>query len=202
MSKSKRQQKQDARAIEQAHKILTGQVQLRYDRPKRQAQANRIGGEDAEELTERYMRLLGFLLPGILAMLSTVDDPRNPRKTIHSFSVLILYGIMIFISHTPSRRAANREIGGSKISELMQELLPDFTTMPHADTLARLLEDIEEDVLERRFEELLKVLIKSDKFNEINPGRILVAVDGTQKFSRSYCWDERALSRNAGDPDK
>jgi hypothetical protein len=56
--------------------------------------------------------------------------------------------------------------------------------------------------LEKRYEELLKEFVKSDKFREMNPGRILVAVDGTQKFSRRYCWDERALSSNAGDPEK
>ena len=208
MSKPRRQQKQDERAINQMNDILAGRTQVHfYERPKRQAQANRIGGAtglegESDVLTGRYMRLLRLLLPGILAMFSTVEDPRNPNKITHSLPVIILYGIIIFLSHTTSRRAANREVGGSRIAELMRELLPEFASTPHADTLARLLKGIDEDILESRYEELIKGFVKSDKFREMNPGRILVAADGTQKFSRRYCWDERALSSNAGDPDK
>jgi hypothetical protein len=206
MSKTTRQQKQDERAIKLTSDIIAGSVKVYYPRPKRQAQANRIGGavgdEKAEALAERYMRLLRFLLPGILAMLSTVDDPRNPKKITHTLPILMLYGIILFLSHTTSRRAANREIGGSEVGELMRELLSEFVSTPHADTLARLLGRIDENILEQRYEELLKEYIKSDKFREINPGRILVAADGTQKFSKTYCWDKRALSKNADDPEK
>jgi len=207
MSKAKRQQKQAERAIKQTNDIMTGRVKVDfYDRPKRRAQSNRIGGasgnEKAAALAERYMRLLRMLLPGILAMLGAVEEPRNPKKITHTLPVLMLYGIILFLSHTPSRRAANREIGGSEASALMKQLLDEYITTPHADTLARLLGKIDEGILEKRYEELLKEYIKSDKFKEINPGRILVAADGTQKFSRTYCWDERALSRNAGDPEK
>ena len=208
MSNFRRQQKQDERSINLMNDILTGRTQVYfYERPKRKAQANRIGGAtgiegDSDGLTERYMRLLRLLLPGILATFSTVEDPRNPKKITHSLPVVILYGIIIFLSHTTSRRAANREIGGSRIAEIMQGLLPEFVSTPHADTLARLLKGIDEDILESRYEELIKGFVKSDKFREMNPGRILVAADGTQKFSRRYCWDKRALSSNAGDPEK
>ena len=207
MSKTKRQQKQDERAINLTNDILSGQAKVHFhDRPKKKAQANRIGGaagdEDMEELAERYVRVLRLLLPGILAMLSTVEDYRNPKKITHTLAVIMLYGILMFLSHTSSRRAANREIGGSKAGDMMREILVGFVSTPHADTLARLLEGVDEGVLEERYEELLKVFIKSDKFRETNPGRILVAVDGTQKFSRTYCWDKRALSHHAGDPEK
>lgn len=208
MSKPGRQRKQDERSINQMNDILTGRTRVHfYERPKRKAQANRIGGAAGPEgetdgLAWRYMRIMRLLMPGILAMLSTVDDPRNPNKITHSLPVLILYGIIIFLSHTTSRRAANREVGGSKIAGLMQGLLPEFASTPHADTLARLLKGIDEDILESRYGELVKGFVKSDKFREMNPGRILVAADGTQKFSRRYCWDGRALSSNAGDPDK
>jgi hypothetical protein len=207
MSRTKRQQKQDERAIEQTNEILSGQTKVYfYDRPKKKAQANRIGGATgdvgAEAMAGRYMRILRLILPGILAMLSTVKDYRNPKKITHTLAVIMLYGILMFLSHTQSRREANREIGGSKAGGLMQELLAEFLSTPHADTLARLLKGIDEGVLEERYEELLKVFIKSDNFREVNPGRILVAADGTQKFSRTYCWDERALSSHAGDPGK
>jgi len=206
MSKAKRRQKQDEEAINLTNDILTGRVTVCYDRPKRKAQANRIGGatSDGEEdaLSERYMRLLRFLLPGILAMLSTVEDPRKPNKITHTLPVLMLYGIILFLSHTASRRAANRDIGGSRAGDLMSELLDEFASTPHADTLARLLGRIDENALEKQYEELLGVFIKSDSFREINPGRILVAKDGTLKLSLTYCWDKRALSFNAGDPEK
>lgn len=205
MSRKKVIQKQAERDSKIANAILTGKAKLHfYERPKKQAQSNRIGGAsddgEAKALTERYLRLFRFLIPGILVMLGSVNDPRNPKKITHTLPVVILYGIIMFISHTVSRRAANRELGGSKAADLMRELIPEFISTPHADTLFRLLRDIDEGILEERYEELLKEFLKSKSFNEINPERILVACDGTQKYRRGYCFDDRALSRNADDP--
>jgi len=208
-SKAKIRQKQDEREIKLFHEIISGKAKVAnatYERPKKPSQANRVGGAAGDEtkgkLTESYIRLLSFILPGILAELSQIDDPRDQIKITHSLPALILYGILMFLSHTSSRRAANREIGGSELLEMVKEFVPDFLRMPHADTLERLLKGIDVNELEKKYEGFVVEFIKSDQIRTLNPGRFLVAIDGTQKFSRQRCWDERALSKNAGDPEK
>ena len=206
-SKEKKRLRQEARDIKTMNDIISGRVTVEMPkRPKKAAQANRIGGaapvEEQDYLSECYTRLLLFLLPGILAELSLLDDARDPDRIKHGLPALILYGILAFLCHTSSRRAANREVGGSLLYELMGKLVPNFKSIPHADTLARLLEGIDANELETKYEGFVEGFIKSSLFNNLNPGRFLIAVDGTQKFSRSWQWDSRALSKNAGDPEK
>jgi len=207
MSKAKRKERQDAEAVKVMEDILSGRVKVGiHKKVNKRAQSNRVGGASGtqghNQLAECYIRLLRFILPGILVLISKLGDPRNEAKVIHPLPMVMLYGILMFLSHMPSRRAANREIGGSKVDGLMEWLLGEFRRIPHADTLARLLAGINENSLEEQYEELIRVFIKSDTFREINPGRLLVLIDGSHKFSRTYMWDSRALSRNAGDIEK
>jgi hypothetical protein len=207
MSKAKRKERHDAEAIKVLEDILSGHVKVgTYKKPKKPSQANRVGGacgaDGPDELVECYIRLLHFILPGILVLVSRLEDPRNEAKVVHPLPLLMLYGILMFLSHIPSRRAANREIGGSKATGLIEWLLGEFERVPHADTLARLLAGIEENSLEEQYEELIRMFIKSDAFRDINPGRFIVLADGSYKFSRDHMWDGKTLSRNAGDVEK
>jgi hypothetical protein len=204
---SSRRKKQDARAIKEAHEIMSGKVKVVFhERPKKKAQANRIGGscppDEQEALASRYVRLLRLIMPGILAELSTLKDPRDQRRITHPLSAIVLYGLLLFLCQISSRRAANRDIGGSQLSDLMREFIPGFESIPHADTLERLLEKTDVSGIEGRYADLLSDLARSGKLRELGQGRILVAADGTQKFSRDHAWDGRALSRHAGEPDK
>lgn len=208
MSKAERKKRQDAEAVKRMEDILSGRTKVGMHKKatNKFAQANRVGGAGGEpgngQLAECYIRLLGFILPGILVLASKLEDPRNEAKVVHPLPMLMLYGIMMFLSHMPSRRAANREIGGSNAAGVVEWLLGEFESIPHADTLARLLAGIDGNCLERQYEELIRGFIKSNTFREINPGRFMVLVDASHKFSRSYMWDGRALSRNAGDVEK
>ena len=205
-SKSKKSQKQAARSIKIMNDIISGRATVEMPKPPKQSLANRIGGaatvDEQGYLVSCYVRLLRILLPGIMAELSQLEDARDPNKIKHSLPALILYGILMFLSHTGSRRAANRGIGGSALTDLMKEFVPNFIKMPHADTLARLLEDTNANELESKYEGFVEGFIKSQPFREMNPGRFQIAIDATHKFTRCWCWDYRAQSRNAGDPDK
>jgi len=208
-SKQKKRLKQEERDIKAMHGIISGRVKVSAPEnanKNKRTQSNRLGGaasvDEQGEMAAHYVRLLRMLLPGILAELSGLEDARDPRKIKHSLPALMLYGILVFLCQMPSRRAANREVGGSRLPELMAEFVPEFKTIPHADTLERLLSHIDTEEMEASYEGIVKGFIKSDQLNKINPGRFIVALDGTQKFSRSWCWDSRAQSRNAGDPDK
>ena len=208
MSRQKRQDKQDEREIKRMEEILSGRVKVvYYGRASKPAQPNRKGGvaataEEETEMTEGYARLLRALLPGIVAKLSRIEDPRDQRRIEHSLPLLMLFGILMFLSHCTSRRAANRELARSSLLSLVEEFVPGAKDMPHADTLARLLCAIDVEAIDRYYEELLRDFIKSKPFQELNPGRFLVTIDGTQKFSRRYQWDVGALNRSVGDGDK
>ena len=76
---------------------------------------------------------------------------------------------------------------------------PEFDSMQHAHTLARLLERIEVEQIQECLMELLQDLIRRKKFrNHLINRRYLVAVDGTQKFFRDYQWEPEALKRHVG----
>jgi len=205
--KEKRKAKQDERDIKTAQEILSGQVKIHYERPPKPAQANRKGGcnnteEENEYMVEQFVRLLSFILPAILELLSAIEDPRSPKKIKHSFATLMVYGIVIFLSHMSSRRAANRELAGDISFEHLREYIPQLETMPHADTLNRLLIAIDPEGIEKSYGEIILQFIRSGTFLKLNPSRALVVIDGTQKLSRNYCWDTNALGRNEGIPDK
>ena len=203
-----RQRKQAERAEKQFDEIISGKVKVAMPATRRkQAQGNRKGGGvgDAESengMVGEYLRLLMMLLPGALAKLSTLEDPRCEKKCDHSLPTLIIYGLLMFIMNMPSRRAANRDIGGETVHDKIKQVMPGLLTMPHADTLARLLKRIDAGGIESHYETTVIEFIKSKTFLELNPGSCLIAIDGTQKFSRKHRFAENALVRNRSKEDK
>ncbi|WZL79110.1 hypothetical protein QBE55_02775 [Eubacteriales bacterium mix99] len=74
--------------------------------------------------------------------------------------------------------------------ENLKAISPELETLPHGDTLARLLEKMEVRQIQDCMIELLKDLIRRKKFrNYLNRHQFLIAIDGTQKFYRHYQWD-------------
>jgi len=203
-----RQKKQTKRAEKQFDDIVGGRVKVGMpESHKRPAQANRKGGgvadvESEDGMVTEYMRLLRMLLPGALAKLSRLEDPRYEKMCDHSLPTLIIYGLLMFIINIPSRRAANREIGGEAVHSTIKQVIPELSTMPHADTLARLLKRIDAGGIESCYEATIIEFIKSKTFFELNPGHCLIAIDGTQKYSFKYRFDDRALIRNRGVEEK
>ena len=205
---SKSQAKRDLAALKLTESVLSGKTKIEErPRPKKPAKSNCKGGgtpTDAEtdEMTGCFIRVLRILLPGLLVKLSHIEDCRDQAKVRHSLPALMIYGLMMFLSHTESRRQATGEISKLSLLPFINRFVPGTEDMPHGDTLNRLLCGIDVQGIDECYKEAISEFIRSDRFNEINPGRILVAVDGTGKFSRGYQWDYRALSRNLGDPGK
>ena len=106
-----------------------------------------------EEIDDRYevaaetLKVYSRYLPGILKDLSEMEDPRNPKKIKHKLSLLMLYGIFVFVFHMSSRRDSNSEMTTVFI-ENMQKFFPALESLPHSCTLARLLEDIDVEHIE------------------------------------------------------
>lgn len=169
--------------------------------PNRKCAATTIEEEMAQrqETVERTTKIYKQIFPSLLMKLSKIEDPRQALKVKHKLTVLMIYGILLFVYQIGSRRNANKEISTPIFLSNIRAVFPEFDSIPHADTLGRLLETIEVEKIQDSMVELLKELMKNKKFkNLLINGKYLIAVDGTQKFFRNYQWQEEALKRNVG----
>jgi hypothetical protein len=155
--------------------------------------------EAREQAVSGQLRILRRELPRVLERLAQIPNPRNPRKCRHKLTVLLLYGLLMFVFQFASRREVNREMTRPQFEANLQLLFPELETLPHADTLYRLLRDIDVCQIEQAHLELVERLIRAKKFrryliNNCYP----VAIDGSQKFARDSLWDENLLARTQG----
>lgn len=135
-------------------------------------------------------------LPVLLSRLATIKDPRNPKKIKHKLTVLMIYGILCFAFQMASRREATREMTRPMFMANLRRLFPELEDLPHHDTLARLLAQIDVTDLEGAHLDMIRHLIRSKKFlRYLIGGCYPIAIDGTQKFKRSHLWDEECLER-------
>jgi len=151
---------------------------------------------------EGQLKVLRSQLPKLLCRLAKIKDPRNPETSKHKLTVLLLYGLRelaefeSFVYQLASRREANREMTRPVFTENLRLLFPELETMPHHDTLNRLLSRIEVEKIEETQVELVKDFLRNKKFQRYLTGKhYLVAIDGTQKFSRDYRWAEECQER-------
>lgn len=150
-----------------------------------------------QAIVEGTLKVLRTLLPGLLADLAKIQDPRNPKKIKHKLTVLLLYGLFAFTFQYLSRREAGREMSRPVFFENLKQLFPELESLPHQDTLCRLLEKIEVDEIETAHLKLLRRLIRNKKFvNHLVNKRYLIAIDGTQKFTLKECWGEEYQKRH------
>ena len=137
-------------------------------------------------------------LPVLLNRLGKIHDPRNPKKLKHKITVLMIYGILVFVFQYASRRAANGEITRPVFEENLRVLFPQLENLPHADTLFRLLCHIDVSQIEQAHVELVNHFIRNKKFTRhlINNG-YPIAIDGSQKIAFSILWDDHLLQRKS-----
>lgn len=90
-------------------------------------------------VTEQH-RIFQANLPILLKRLSKIQDPRNPKKIKYKLTVLMIYGILIFVFQMASKREANRKMTRPMFVENLKTLFPEIEELPHGDTLMRLLE--------------------------------------------------------------
>jgi hypothetical protein len=154
---------------------------------------------DRQESAEAALKTYRRLLPILLRRLSKINDPRQPKKIKHGLTVLMIYGMLIFVYQMASLREANKVMSQAIFFENMKAMFPEFETMPHADTLHRLLEKIAVEEIEESMVDLFEHLVKSKKFrNYLIEKRYVIAIDGSQKFMRTEKWAEECLERHVG----
>ncbi len=155
-----------------------------------------------EAAVSGQVRVLRRELPALLARLGQIPDPRHPKKCLHRLTVLLLYGLLMFVFQFASRREVNRELTRPPFEANLRLLFPELETLPHADTLFRLLRDIDVAHLEQAHIDVVRRLIRAKTFrryliNHAYP----IAIDGSQKFTRDRLWDENLLERQLGAED-
>ena len=135
-------------------------------------------------------------LPVLLARLSKIEDPRNPKKIKHKLTVLLIYGMLCFAFQMTSRRESTRKMTRPMFMANLRRLFPELEDLPHHDTLARLLARIDVTDLEQAHLDMIRHLIRGKKFlRYLIRGCYPIAIDGTQKFKRAHLWDEECLER-------
>lgn len=152
--------------------------------------------EARQEAVEEKLKIYRAVLPTLLKRFHKVADPRNPKTIKHKLTVLMLYGILAFAYHMTSRREANREMTLPMFRENLRLMFPELESLPHQDTLNRLLSRIEVDKIEEALVELIQRFIRKKKFYRyLVSDRYPIAIDGTQKMVRDWCWEEDCLER-------
>jgi len=126
-----------------------------------------------------------FQHPLLLKQLSKIKDPRNLKKTKHKKTVLLIYGILMFVFNVASRREADRKMTLPVFLENIKKFFPEIKIMPHNDTLMRLLKNIEVDQIEKTLIKCIQKLIRNKKFSRyLIDQHYPIAIDGTQKMAR------------------
>ncbi|MEK8016102.1 MAG: transposase family protein, partial [Candidatus Parabeggiatoa sp.] len=154
-------------------------------------------GRIRNETVVEHLSIFRSKLPVLLKRLAKIQDPRNPKKIKHQVSTLMIYGILTFVFQMSSCREANREMTQPMFWKNLRYFFPELETLPHHDTLKRLLAKIDISQIEKLHLDLIKDLIRKKKFrryliNNCYP----IAIDGTGKFKRDWLWEEECLERN------
>lgn len=149
-----------------------------------------------QELIEAQLKNLRSLLPSLLTDLNKIEDPRRPGSVKHKLTTVLMYGFLLFVYHIGSRREANRIMSEPIFKENLKELFPELETLPHADTLERLLETIDVENLEESLIHIIQKLLRGKKLrNFLVTKDYLIAIDGTRKMSRPYRWSDKCLKK-------
>ena len=149
------------------------------------------------QVVAEKIKMFRSKLPVLLNRLSKIEDPRNPKKIKHKITTLMIYGILTFVFQMASCREANREMTRPMFWQNLQYFFPELESLPHHDTLKRLLSKIDVSQIEDIHLDLIRKMIRKKKFYRYLIDKWYpIAIDGTGKFKRDWLWDEECLERN------
>ena len=189
--KQHKQRVKEARKVLDQQQVADGVHERQTSAPNALCPCQTVEEEQAlrEEAVAGQVGAWRALLPKLLRDLAKIPDPRNPNKSKHKLTVVLLYGLLAFVFQMASRREANRTLSRPMFLQTLQGLFPELETLPHADTLHRVLERVEVSELEAAHVGVVRRLIRNKKFQRFLIKRCYpVAIDGTQKLVREGRW--------------
>jgi hypothetical protein len=145
------------------------------------------------------------LLPILLKQFSKIPDARRLKSIKHKITVLMFMGLLMFIFKMQSRRNVNNEMSRPQLIESLRKIFPELDSIPHADTIARFLENIDPRHIESAHIKMIKDLLKNKKFKKLLIlGKLPISIDGVQKVVRNGVlhddnWLERTISTTEGE---
>lgn len=152
--------------------------------------------QENQGIIESQYKVYQSLLPGIMLSLGYIKDVRQPEKVKHKLKALLLYGILLFSFNICTRRSANTKRSSAIFLENINTVFPEIKQLPHADTLARVLEKIDVDNIEKAMINLIKEMATKKRFkNFMYKEGYVIAIDGTQKFKRDRKINAQYLER-------
>ncbi len=139
-------------------------------------------------------------LPPLFQKLARIQDLRRPGSVRHKATVILLYGLLLFVFHYASRREANWEATSPVMAEALRHVFPDVDSVPHFDTVERLLRTIPVETWETVLGERIATLLRQHQVQQyLVHGHWVVAIDGTQKFARYRPFAPEALRRQVSE---
>ena len=189
---------------EAQEKLRTQQKTEGLTLKQKPAMPNRKSGyksiEEEEDIrnfaTIEQSRIFQSQQPVLLKRLAKIKDPRNPKKIKYKLTLLMIYGMLMFVYQMNSRRESNRVMTRAQFMASLKELFPELEDIPHNDTLMRLLARIEIYKIESALIAAIKKLIENKKFTRyLEDNCYRIAIDGTQKFVRDILWSEECSER-------
>ena len=162
-------------------------------RTEAEEQAARQDGAEAQ------LQVLRALLPGIFTRFAKIEDPRRPGSVRHKATVVLTFALLMAVYQIGSRREANRELSAPTFWENLRAVFPELDTVPHADTVARFLEEIPAEDLVEVLLATIRHLMRGKKLGAwlVREGYV-VAIDGTQKWTTDQPFAPQALHQRQG----
>ena len=144
------------------------------------------------DLARELTVTLRHFFPELMGWLGEVPDPRNPLYTVYALKLLLLMGVLMFLTHSGSRNHFNDQMrdAGELARTLARLLGMEVEALPHLDTLEKVLRRLKPADLEQLHMRLLRRLIRMKALDDWRVGgRFLLAVDGTglYSFSERHC---------------
>lgn len=98
--------------------------------------------------------------PALFQKLARIPDLRRPGSVRHTVTVLLFYGLLLFVFQYASRREANRQGTSPTLFAALHAVFPDIDSVPHFDTVERLLRTISVETGEAVIQERLTYLLR------------------------------------------
>ena len=152
---------------------------------------------EAEALDAWFTGLLVWFGP-VMTAFARISDPRNPKRIKHQLVVVLVFGVLLFLTQCTSRREGNRQLTEPKSWTTLQAAFPQLDSVPHMDTVANVLEQIPPSEVEAVLTDTIKRLLRNRRLkNWMVQQRYLIAIDGTLKWSGVEQHAEEMLEKHS-----
>jgi hypothetical protein len=118
--------------------------------------------------------------------LGDVRDPRQSGRAVFPLKVLLLLGVLMFLTHTGSRNHFNDSVRDAlEMAKTLARLMGCVVdAVPHLDTLEKVLRLVSPDTLETLLAKLIRRLIRMKALDGWRVGgQFLLAIDATGLYS-------------------